>query len=179
MHTSLGAFARPYGSCLLGRRFLLAIVLATCIAFVAQPAAKADVIYTFFDLHGNTVLQFAAPYIVTKNTAPEQVNNFIVAPQGFLPCTLSIYNQATTANTLGCLSSTNGFELWALTSGPFPTHPGAFTVTFLDILWGASGDIPGAGGNISPEPASMLLFGTGIGAIGMWKLRRKRAKELS
>ena len=176
MHTSLGAFARPYEACLPGRRFLLAIVLTACIAFVAQPAAKADVIYTFFDLHGNTVLQFDAPYIVTKNTAPEQVNHFIVAPQGFLPCTLSIYTAA--ANTLGCVS-THGFELWAITSGPFPTHPGAFTVTFMDILWGTYGDIPGGGGNISPEPASMLLFGTGIGAIGMWRLRRKRAKELS
>ena len=175
MYTSFRAFARLMGT-LLARRHMLAIALVAFSAFVIQPAAKADVIYTFFDSHGNTILEFTTPYIVTPTTAPVSVTNFIVAPNGFLPCTLQIFNTTTTSNTLGCIS-TKGTELWAITSGAFPTTPGPFTTTFMDVLYAFAGDIPDGGGSISPEPASLLLFGTGMGVIGIWKSKRKRGKE--
>jgi hypothetical protein len=176
MYNSFRAFARHVGT-FVARRHVLAVALVAFSALLIQPALKADVIYTFYDSGGQVILEFSTPYIVTPSTAPVNVTNFIVAPNGFLPCTLQIYNKTTTANTLGCVGA-HGTELWAITNGAFPTIPGPFTTTFMDVLYAFAGDIPDGSGNISPEPASLLLFGTGMGMIGLWKKsRRKRTQD--
>ncbi|MBV9608710.1 MAG: PEP-CTERM sorting domain-containing protein [Acidobacteria bacterium] len=74
------------------------------------------------------------------------------------------------------LFRTGGPELWAITSGAFPTTPGNFSFVYADVMFGFAGDIQSGGGSISPEPASLLLFGTGLAAIGIWRRRRSTPK---
>ena len=168
----------------------LALLLSLLVVVFVAPMAKADAIYTFFDQHNNIALQFTTPYIVTASTAPVPLTSFLVAPSGFVPCTLQIFNGAVAANTLGCTATgliagvqTSWNEIWiVMNSAAFPTAPGSFTIPFGDLLWAASGDIPVTGGSITvtltPEPGSMLLLATGIGAFSLKGIRSRFARTL-
>jgi hypothetical protein len=164
----------------------LALLLTLLVAMFAVPMASADAIYSFYDTNHNLVLQFSTPSIVTPSTPPVQLTNFLVAPSGFVPCSLQIFSGSTANNTLGCAATgliagqqQTWEEIWIVMNNlAFPTAPGSFTIPFGDLQFGFFGDIPVDVGSISvttttttPEPASMLLLATGFGALGVKRFR--------
>ena len=172
------------------------VLVSLLFVLLVTPLANADAIYTFFDKTNNITLQFTAPYIVTPSTPPLPITSFLIAPAGFLPCTLQIFDGLTAGNTLGCTATgmvagvtKTWHEIWIIMNNvPFPTSPGSFTLPYGDLAWDFSGDIPVYAGNITltvtqtPEPVSMTLLVIGMAALGLRRaathFRRGRQKSV-
>lgn len=165
------------------RRILFSSLAGLVLCLSSAVLAKADpMVFTIanpnqFALPGQTVTVFASATNAGPNTDQIILTGFNNFAFDFTPLALNFGDQQVTAgSTLGPLSIAT---LTIPAGTPFGTvFSGSASISWQDLTTGAIGNSGSIGFSVSvgapvPEPTTLLLFGSGLAALGSRRVRRR------